>query len=70
MEISRNDINFLLNLSNSDSLVGVNQIPLNLKSEFEIYFFGKTLVSKNNNIFAYPHDIKKWVDTLFYKFQA
>ncbi len=70
MEISRNDLNFLLNLSNSDSLVGVNQIPVNLKKEFDLYFFGKTLVFKNNNAFAYPHDIKNWIDSLFYKFQA
>ena len=70
MEISRNDITFLIDVSNSNSLVGLNQIPINLKNEFDLYFFGKTLVSKNNNTFAYPHDIKNWIDSLFAKYKA
>jgi hypothetical protein len=44
-----------------------NLLPIFLKNEFDMYFFGKTLVSMNNNTFAYPHDIKNWIDSLFSK---
>jgi hypothetical protein len=68
MEISRKDIDFLKQLSIAYSLVQVNQIPLNLKKEFDLFFFGKTLMLKDNVAFAYPQDIKNWVNYLFQKF--
>ncbi len=38
-------------------------------SDFDNFFFGKTLVKASNDVlFAYPHDIKKWVKHLFVKY--
>ena len=68
MEISREDINFLKQLAIANSLVEVNQIPVNLKKEFDLFFFGKTLMLKDDIAFAYPQDIKNWVKYLFLKF--
>ena len=43
MEISRKDIDFLKQLSIANSLVQVNQIPLNLKKELN-----NTIISKSS----------------------
>lgn len=68
MVITRNDINLLKKFSTTSDLVAVDSIPASLKSDFQIYFFGKTLVKENNEVFAYPHDIKNWVRFIFNKY--
>jgi hypothetical protein len=66
--ISRHDITILKTLSTVTDLVAVDKIPTSLKKDFQIYFFGKTLVKENNTVFAYPHDVKRWVRFIFNKY--
>lgn len=63
--INRTDISELKELSFSRDLVSVTSIPNSFKPEFDRFFFGKTLVKKDNSLFAYPHDIKNWVRYVF-----
>jgi len=70
MLVNRQDINTLKMLSTAKDLVCVDVIPPALKSDFQIYFLGKTLVKQNNIVFAYPHDIKKWVHFIFNKYNT
>lgn len=67
MEVNRNDIDFLKQIFVTTTLVDVSQIPMNLKNEFDLYFFGKTMLFDDNKTYAYPHDIKSWVSFLFKK---
>ena len=67
MLISRSDISTLKRLSTLEDLVPVEEIPASFKIEFNIFFFGKTLVKEENKLFAYPSDIKMWIRTLFAK---
>ena len=69
MLITRQDILSLKNLSTSRELVPVETIPTTFKSDFQLFFFGKTLVKENNILFAYPHDIKMWVRFIFNKYK-
>lgn len=65
MLISRSDISTLKRLSTLEELVPVEEIPASFKTEFNSFFFGKTLVREKNKLFAYPSDIKIWIRTLF-----
>ena len=69
MLINRTDILALKELSFSKDLVSVEKIPNSFKSDFDRFFFGKTLVKENNTLFAYPHDIKDWVRYVFHTYK-
>ena len=69
MFINRSDISTLKQLSFSRELVPITNIPESFKSDFNKFFFGKTLVKENDQIFAYPHDIKHWVRYVFLKYK-
>ncbi len=69
MLISKSDIEILKELSFSKDLVSIEKIPNAFKVDFNKFFFGKTLIKKNNLLFAYPHDIKSWVRYVFYKYK-
>ncbi|EDP96852.1 hypothetical protein KAOT1_16853 [Kordia algicida OT-1] len=68
MLISRTDISTLKELSFTKDLVPVKNIPNSFKLDFDTFFFGKTLVKKNDVLFVYPHDIKHWVRYVFSKY--
>ena len=68
MLITRQDIVSLKDLSTTKDLVAVDSIPVVFKKDFQLYFFGKTLFKKNNLLFAYPHDIKNWINYMFNKY--
>ena len=68
--MNKTDILILKELSFSKDLVSIEKIPSAFKSDFNSFFFGKTLVKDNNdNLLAYPHDIKKWVQHVFLKYK-
>lgn len=68
MLMNKSDISILKELSFSNDLVSIEKIPSSFKSDFDRFFFGKTLVKENNRLFAYPHDIKHWVRYVFFKY--
>jgi hypothetical protein len=68
--VNRKDIVSLKTLSSAKELVSVDAIPSTFKSDFQLFFFGKTLVKENDTLFAYPHDIKKWVYFIFRKYNG
>lgn len=68
MLITITDISTLKELSSSKELVSVKKIPNSFQADFDVFFFGKTLVKENNTLFAYPHDIKHWVRYVFSKY--
>lgn len=64
--MNRSDLVVLKELSISKELVPVEKIPESFKSDFNKFFFGKTLVQdENKHLFAYPHDVRQWVKYLF-----
>lgn len=64
--MNRSDLVALNELSFSKDLVPVESIPESFKSDFQKFFFGKTLVQdEQKHLFAYPHDIRQWVQCLF-----
>ncbi|WP_121965310.1 hypothetical protein [Myroides sp. N17-2] len=67
MLVTRNDITFLNNLSKANDFIAIDTIPENFITEFQWYFFGKTFVEKDGELFAYPHDIKEWVRYMYAK---
>ncbi|CAN1542904.1 hypothetical protein MCETHM1_01834 [Flavobacteriaceae bacterium] len=69
MLMKREDIVVLQNLLTVKELVDVERIPTVFKNDFQMYFFGKTLVKENNVVFAYPHDVKMWVSFIFNKYK-
>ncbi|MFY8188059.1 MAG: hypothetical protein ACOVLC_08880 [Flavobacterium sp.] len=70
MLVSRKDILLLKQLSTTDDLVCVDSIPNTFKQDFNLFFFGKTLLKKDNLLFAYPNDIRLWIRFLFNKYNA
>lgn len=64
--MTRSDLQVLNEFVSGEDLVPIERIPLSFKPDFDRFFFGKTLVKKENGLFVYPHDIKKWVAYLFY----
>jgi len=66
--ITRTDILDLAKLSESKEFVPVSDIPTPFKTDFDLYFFGKTLTTENDVLCAYPHDIKSWVRFVFNKY--
>lgn len=69
MTINRNDILTLKSLSVAKDLVSVDVIPVNFKEDFQMFFFGKTLMKREGSVYAYPHDIKSWVKFMFNKYK-
>ena len=66
MLITRSDLVLLQELSVSKDLVPLERIPESFKSDFDKFFFGKTLVQdEKKHLFAYPHDIRRWVQCVF-----
>lgn len=59
MLVTRKDIIELRNLSTTKELVAIDSIPSTFKKDFQLFFFGKTFLKKDNTLFAYPHDVKK-----------
>jgi len=70
MLITRQDILSLKNLSTTKDLVNVDSIPNAFKSDFKLFFFGKTLLKKDDSLFAYPHDIKAWIRFMINKYNG
>lgn len=70
MLVTRQDIIVLKNLSTTKELIAVDTIPCAFKSDFQLFFFGKTFLKKDNTLFAYPHDIKKWTRFMFTKYNG
>lgn len=70
MLVTRQDILSLKNLSTTKEAVAVDTIPNTFKSDFQMFFFGKTFFKKENTLFAYPHDIKKWTRFMFNKYNG
>jgi hypothetical protein len=70
MLVTREDIIILKNLSTTKDLVAVDTIPSNFKKDFQLFFFGKTFLKKDNSLFAYPHDVKKWTRFMFNKYNG
>ena len=70
MLVTRQDIQVLKNLSTAKDLVAVDTIPDTFKQDFKLFFFGKTLLKKDNLLFAYPHDIKAWIRFMFNKYNG
>jgi hypothetical protein len=70
MLITRQDILSLKSLSITKDLVDVESIPTTFKDDFKLFFFGKTLLKKDNSLFAYPHDIKMWTRFMFNKYNG
>lgn len=70
MLVTRQDIIALKNLSTTKDLVPVDTIPSTFKKDFQLFFFGKTLLKKDNSLFAYPHDIKEWTRFMFNKYNG
>jgi hypothetical protein len=68
MLVTRQDIIALKNLSTTKELIAVDTIPSTFKTDFQLFFFGKTLLKKDNILFAYPHDIKMWTRFMFNKY--
>lgn len=70
MLVTRQDILFLSNLSTTKELVAVDSIPIAFLSDFKLHFFGKTLMKKDELLFAYPHDVKVWIRFMFNKYNG
>ena len=70
MLINRSDILILRDFSTSKEPISVDSIPPVFKNDFQLFFFGKTLLKKDDLIFAYPHDIKLWIQFMFNKYKA
>lgn len=70
MLVTRKDIIQLRNLSTTKELVSVDNIPSTFKTDFQLFFFGKTFVKKDNSLFAYPHDVKMWTRFMFNKYNG
>ncbi|OXA83952.1 hypothetical protein [Flavobacterium hercynium] len=70
MLVTRQDIITLKNLSTTKDLVAVDTIPSTFKKDFQLFFFGKTFLKKDNTLFAYPHDVKKWIYFMFEKYNG
>jgi hypothetical protein len=70
MLVTLQDILFLGKLSTTNDLVAIDTIPAAFKQDFQLYFFGKTLTKKDDLLFAYPHDIKLWLQFLFDKYNG
>lgn len=70
MLVTKEDIITLRTLSVTKELVPVDSIPLTFKTDFQLFFFGKTFVRKDNSLFAYPHDIKMWTRYIVNKYNS
>lgn len=70
MLVTRQDILFLKTLSTTKDAVAVDTIPSAFKTDFQKFFFGKTFFKKGNILFAYPHDVKKWTQFMFNKYNG
>ncbi len=70
MLIDRLNLLALNELSNTKELVALDRIPSAFQDEFDRFFFGKTLVRKGEKLFAYPYDIRRWVDFVFMKYKG
>ncbi len=70
MLVTRQDILLLKKLSITTDAVAIDTIPNTFKNDFQTYFYGKTFFKKNNILFAYPHDIKKWALFMFNKYNG
>lgn len=70
MLVNREDISILQKLSTTSELVEIDRIPAAFKRDFELFFFGKTLVKKGDKLFAYPQDIKDWILFMFNKYNG
>lgn len=70
MFVTKQDILSLKDLSTTKDAVAIDTIPAAFKSDFQMFFFGKTFLKKGDTLFAYPHDIKKWTSYMFFKYNG
>jgi hypothetical protein len=70
MDLNKEDFLTLRNLCHLDQLTPIEDIPPKFKSDFDLYFFGKTMMlDENNKSLIYPWDIKTWVLRLIKKYE-
>jgi hypothetical protein len=69
MFVTRQDILTLKKLSSTTDLTPVDVIPFAFKQDFQLFFFGKTLLKKDKAVYAYPHDVKRWTLFMFNKYK-
>ncbi|QYS90541.1 hypothetical protein JJC04_10735 [Flavobacterium covae] len=69
MLVTRQDIIILKNLSTTKELIAVDRIPSTFKKTFNFSFW-KDFLKKDDTLFAYPHDIKKWTRFMFNKYNG
>jgi hypothetical protein len=60
MAISKGDLELLKELRNANKPIPLNSINSSLKNNFDTFFFGKTLLKENNQLYAFPSDIQRW----------
>ncbi|TXD83201.1 hypothetical protein ESY86_13500 [Subsaximicrobium wynnwilliamsii] len=70
MLVTRQDILSLKTFSTTKEAVAIDSIPNTFKKDFQLFFFGKTFFKKDNTLFAYPHDIKRWTRFMFNKYNG
>lgn len=69
MMIDKVNLLALNELSNARDLVSLDCIPNAFQEEFDRFFFGKTLVRNGKKLFAYPSDVRTWVDFVFMQYK-
>ena len=65
MLMTRTDLLALRSLAEVNDPVSLDRIPQSFKNEFDHFFFGKTMLKKENELLAYPVDIRNWVQYVF-----
>ena len=67
-ETNKSDLLEMKNLYSTQENIAISDIPSSFQEEFNHFFFGKTLIEKNNKTYAYAHDIRAWVRLVFEKY--
>jgi len=65
MLMTRTDLLALRSLAEVNDPVSLDRIPQSFKNKFDRFFFGKTMLKKENELLAYPVDIRNWVQYVF-----
>ncbi|MFM9984976.1 MAG: hypothetical protein ACKVOK_07050 [Flavobacteriales bacterium] len=60
MLLRRDDIIALKHLSLATDMVDIDTIPTVFRADFDIFFFGKTLVKREEKLLAFPNDVRLW----------
>jgi hypothetical protein len=60
MLLRRDDIIALKHLSMATDMVDIDTIPAVFRADFDAFFFGKTLVKRDEKLLAFPNDVVLW----------